>query len=159
MDKVKDAFDLSENGFTLIDSLLLLQIFMMVALLFPLIIKTYGMIDNSLAPSSTYEWNLMIAQFRDEFLKSEKIEVKDQLVKLTIGNSIISYEVYGTNIRRRVDLQGHEIVLQDASNIKFEENDSSLYLRVKFENGEERVASFSSSLFNAEVVVNNDQSE
>jgi competence protein ComGF len=157
---VKDVLDSSEYGFTLIESLLLLQIFMMVALLFPLIIKTYTSIDHSLSPSSTYEWNLMVIQFRNEFVKAEEIDVKDNLVKLKIGNTIVSYEVYGTNIRRRVDLKGHEIVLQYAPSIIFEKEDSVLFIHVKFEKGEERVASFSSPLFLEEkVVVNNVQTQ
>ena len=66
------------------------------------------------------EWEVFSAQIKKEIRVSRKITVNNQLLLLDKDGQTISYEKYGTNIRRRVDFKGHEILLQRVNTFRFE---------------------------------------
>jgi competence protein ComGF len=66
------------------------------------------------------EWEVFSAQVKKEIRISKKMTISNQLVLLEKDGQIISYEKYGTNIRRRVDYKGHEILLQKVQSFRFE---------------------------------------
>ena len=51
---------------------------------------------------------------------SEGISVENNRLTFVKNGQSIMYEKYGSNIRRRVDLKGHEIMLQNIKAVTFE---------------------------------------
>jgi competence protein ComGF len=117
---LKNVKYLNENGFTLLEMLLSLSVFLILASFFPVMTKILLQeqhLDNRI---QRMEWEVFSAQVKKEIRVSKKMTISNQLVLLEKDGQIISYEKYGTNIRRRVDYKGHEILLQKVQSFRFE---------------------------------------
>ncbi len=66
------------------------------------------------------EWEVFISQIKKEIRMSQKVTINNQSLLLEKDGSIIIYEKYGTNLRRRVDYKGHEIILQQVRAFQFQ---------------------------------------
>ena len=117
---MKNVKYLNEAGFTLVEMLLAFSIFLTLVSFLPLISRI--MLQDQLLENriQRMEWEVFSAQIKKEIRVSKKITVNNQLLLLEKDGQTISYEKYGTNIRRRVDFKGHEILLQRVSNFRFE---------------------------------------
>lgn len=132
--KMKNAKYLNESGFTLLEMLFAFSIFLIIVSLLPLsyrIILEDKMIESRI---QRLEWEVFISQIKKEVRTSSKVTVFNQVLVLEKDGQTIIYERYGTNIRRRVDSKGHEILLQNVSSFKFEKmiNGVCLYVTDKY---------------------------
>ncbi|MDH5160116.1 competence type IV pilus minor pilin ComGF [Heyndrickxia oleronia] len=134
-------------GFTLIECILTMLIISMIFLLFPLLIKTYEHINQSLSTEEDYEWNLFLIQLRKEMRESDGWDVSNNRLFLKMNDQMIMYEQYGTVLRRRVDSEGHEIVLQNIDQVLFGVNDLKLQVHIQFINHHQRDAYYSSIVY------------
>nr|WP_306420362.1 competence type IV pilus minor pilin ComGF [Heyndrickxia oleronia] len=134
-------------GFTLIECILTMLIISMIFLLFPLLIKTYEHINQSLSTEEDYEWNLFLIQLRKEMRESDGWDVSNNRLFLKRNNQMIMYEQYGNVLRRRVDSEGHEIVLQNINQVLFRVNDLKLQVHIQFINDHQRDAYYSSIVY------------
>ncbi|MCM3566626.1 competence type IV pilus minor pilin ComGF [Neobacillus mesonae] len=118
--KLRSAASSNEKAFTLIEVLLALTIFMIVISFVTPIFHVILEQKESKIRLQTMEWEVFCNQFKKEIRFSTKAEVigTGQLL-LTKGSDTVSYERYETNIRRRVNFTGHEIVLQHVSTYSF----------------------------------------
>ncbi len=66
------------------------------------------------------EWEVFISQIKKEVRMSTSVTVLNQTILLQKDGETIIYEKYGTNLRRRVDYKGHEILLQNIGSFQFE---------------------------------------
>ena len=66
------------------------------------------------------EWEVFIAQVKKEVRMSDSMSVNGNKLYLKNKGQTILYQQYNSNVRRRVDLKGHEIMLQNIENVKFE---------------------------------------
>ena len=66
------------------------------------------------------EWEVFINQAKKEIRMGEGISVENNTLTFLKSGQSIKYEQYGSNIRRRVGLKGHEIMLQNIKTVTFE---------------------------------------
>lgn len=76
------------------------------------------------------EWDVFCSQVKKEIRISSKAEVISGRLVLTNNNETIYYEKYGSNIRRRVNSTGHEILLQNVSTVTFTRINNSVKINV-----------------------------
>jgi competence protein ComGF len=112
----------NERGFTLVDMLLAFSIFLIIAAYIPLSINMIYRIGDVDDRIQRMEWEVFISQVKKEIRMSEHVEVdinNNRLLLLKDGRQIL-YEKYSSNVRRRVDTKGHEILLQNIESLSFE---------------------------------------
>ena len=112
----------NERGFTLVDMLLAFSIFLIIAAFIPLSINMIYRIGDVDDRIQRMEWEVFISQVKKEIRMSEYVEVdinNNRLLLLKDGRQIL-YEKYSSNVRRRVDTKGHEILLQNIETLSFE---------------------------------------
>lgn len=121
---------MNERGFTMIDALYGFTIFLLIMCLVPISINH---ITQSADPEKTInnlEWTVFLQLLKKEVRMSEGLTAADKKLIVLKNSQNITYEVYGTNIRRRVNDAGHEIVLQNVEHVAFEEKGRSITLSV-----------------------------
>lgn len=65
------------------------------------------------------EWEVFSSQVKKEIRMCKKAEVISGRLFLTKDTETVIYEKYTSNMRRRVNSTGHEIMLQNVENISF----------------------------------------
>lgn len=130
----------SNKGFTALESLLILLIFIGVAALFPFIYQSISLIDQELGEGRRSEWELFVIQLRKELHLSRSAEPKADKLTYLYGEDSISIEKYKQGVRRRVSGKGHEIMLQEVSSILFRQCGLSVCVQVLFVNGQREEA-------------------
>lgn len=117
--RMRNVLLLNDRGFTLLEMLLSLLTFIMIASVLPIGIRTIlddGIIEGGL---HRMEWEVFSSQVKKEVRSADQMTVSPDKILMKIDGKIILYEKYGTNIRRRVDFQGHEILMQNLSDFRF----------------------------------------
>ncbi|WP_198510234.1 competence type IV pilus minor pilin ComGF [Bacillus solitudinis] len=108
-----------EKGFTLLESLLALTIFLMIVSLFPLVMKT---VQTSLLSSSTsnLESTIFFNQLAHEVKESIHLSSYDQTLKLEKGNGdVITIERISSGVIRRLrNGTGHVQMLSEVKEFK-----------------------------------------
>jgi competence protein ComGF len=110
----------NNKGFTLVEMILAFSIFLIIVSFIPISISMLyqnGLVDERL---QKMEWEVFIAQVKKEVRISDRINVDNNKLYLAKDGQTIVYESYGSNIRRKVDLKGHEIMLQNVKTVTFE---------------------------------------
>ena len=82
------------------------------------------------------EWEIFSAQLKKEVHMSVNIEVNEGRLTLAGSGESVSFERYGSNLRRRVNGQGHEVVLQNIQAASFSFQGKSLLVEAQSRNGE-----------------------
>jgi competence protein ComGF len=129
----------NENGFTLVEALISFSIFCTIALFLPL---TFRILSNEKPIEmriQRLEWEVFVSQIKKEIRMSNKVTVLNQSLVLEKSGQMIIYERYGSNLRRRVDNKGHEILLQKVSTYRFEKLLNGLRISLTDEFGQEYV--------------------
>ncbi|MDQ0213855.1 competence protein ComGF [Oikeobacillus pervagus] len=132
----------NNNGFTFIESLLVLSIFLGVTSLFPLVYQSFYEAEHHFHPLKKTEWELFLIQLRKELHTSQSWSSHNGRLSYFNGDREIWIEKYQTSLRRRVDRKGHEIILQNVQEIHFSWHNNVLQLEVIFLNGDQEVAKF-----------------
>ncbi|MFB6465831.1 competence type IV pilus minor pilin ComGF [Cytobacillus sp. Hz8] len=65
------------------------------------------------------EWEVFISQMKIEVQSADQISGDDQNLLLLKDGARITLEKYGANLRRRVNEEGHEIMLQNVQSVKY----------------------------------------
>lgn len=108
------------NGFTFVEMLCAFSFFLILISLIPLsipLIYQDGFVQERL---QRMEWEVFLSQLKKEVRMSDRITVSSSRLTLVKDNGTIVYEKYGPSIRRRVNYQGHEIMLQNIQSLHFE---------------------------------------
>ncbi|MCQ6273718.1 ComGF family competence protein [Bacillus sp. V3B] len=111
----------NNKGFTFVEMICAFSIFLMIVSFFPLCLRLLyqeGFVEERL---QKMEWAVFIGQTKKEIRMSDKVSVVGNRLTLVKDGQSIIYERYGSNIRRRVNLKGHEITLQNIKTVTFEE--------------------------------------
>ncbi len=129
---------LTNDGFTLVEILFalglfsLLSVFMTSALASVTDWHVYDMNTNP-----RMEWNIFVRQLEREFQKTKDFEVpKSNMLLLDKNGEEITYEIYNTMVRRRVNSAGHEVVLQNIKSFHLKKEGESLIVSVDLLNGD-----------------------
>lgn len=118
--KLKYVGSLNENAFTLIEVLIAFSIFTTIIFFMTPVFQIILSNRDTETTLQTMEWEVFSSQIKKEIRLSTCAEVVSGRLILTEDTSeTIQYEKYGTNIRRRVNSTGHEIILQNVSQYSF----------------------------------------
>lgn len=123
----------NEKGFTLLESVCVLFLVTSLFSLFPLAVKTFGTAGEAFRPEEDEEWNLFLMQLRKEIRVSSSCQAAQNTLKLNEAGRTVTYEPYRNSLRRRVDGEGHQIVLQNvrSSNLRQQETGSKCPLFIR----------------------------
>lgn len=109
----------NEKAFTLLEVLFAFSIFTIIIFfitpVFQIILNNKG----SQAELQAMEWQIFCNQIKKEIRLSNRAEVISGRLILTKDTETVQYEKYGSNLRRRVNSTGHEIILQNVSQFSF----------------------------------------
>jgi competence protein ComGF len=111
---------LNNKGFTIVEMIIAFSAFLFIVSFIPLSFRLFyqnGFVDDRL---QRMEWEVFIGQAKKEIRMGERIRVENNRLTFVKNGQSITYEKYGTNIRRKVDLKGHEIMLQNIKEVTFE---------------------------------------
>ncbi len=118
--------NMNERGFTLLEMLFGFSIFLILMSFIPLSLKFVASHSMFEARVQSLEWKVFVNQLKKEVRMSERmLNRSNQLVLIKDGDTV-SYERYRENIRRRVNMQGHEIVLQQVDTVQYEATPSGV---------------------------------
>ncbi|MBT2726550.1 prepilin-type N-terminal cleavage/methylation domain-containing protein [Bacillus sp. ISL-75] len=110
---------MNENGFTLIEVLIAFSIFTTIIFFMTPVFQIILTNKDTEASLQAMEWEIFSSQIKKEIRLSTRAEVISGRLILTKDTETIQYEKYGTNLRRRVNSTGHEIILQNVSQYSF----------------------------------------
>lgn len=117
--KQKFAVCKNEKAFTLIESLFALAIFSILVFFMAPLMQIVLNNEAIQGEDQPLEWEVFSSQLKREVRSYMKVEVLSGRLFLTKDAETIQYERYGTNLRRRVNSTGNEIVLQNVSDVVF----------------------------------------
>ncbi|MDQ0269423.1 competence protein ComGF [Cytobacillus purgationiresistens] len=122
---------MNDRGFTLLEMIFAFSVFFIIVSFLPLGLKF--IFQNQVFDSRMqhFEWQVFTNQLKKEMRMSDGFEVAVNRLTLLKDGSSISYEPYGSNIRRQVNLQGHEIVLQQVDIIQYERLSTGVKMTVQ----------------------------
>jgi competence protein ComGF len=110
----------NERGFTLIEMLIAFLVFLMLVTAFPMAMRVILNDRVNEGGLQYLEWEIFSSQVKKEVRTAEQMTVSPDSIFMRIGQNTIIYDKYGTNIRRRVNLKGYEILMQNLTGLKFE---------------------------------------
>jgi competence protein ComGF len=119
------------SGFTLVEALLGLAAFCLLAALLPVSFQVFSKVDQGNSRLQTMQWEVFSSQVKKEIRMSQKINPQVNKLFLTRETDSILYEKFGTNVRRRVNLTGNEILLQNVKSIQFDSIKNGTIVKVE----------------------------
>lgn len=129
--KQKNAVYRNERAFTLVEALLALSIFStIVFFMTPMFQVLLRNIDGK-SNIQGFEWEVFCSQVKKEIRMSSRADSISGRLYLTKEPDTIVYEKYGSNIRRRVNSTGHEIILQNVAEVTFTLLNNAVKITVK----------------------------
>lgn len=120
----------NNKGFTFVEMICAFSIFLIIVSFFPLCLRLLyqdGFVEE---PLQKMEWEVFIGQTKKEVRMSDQVSVSNNRLTLVSDGESIMYEKYGSTVRRRVNLKGHETVLQNIKTITFEKVVNGVRIRV-----------------------------
>ncbi|MDR4948574.1 competence type IV pilus minor pilin ComGF [Neobacillus cucumis] len=105
----------SKKAFTLIEVLISLSIFSTIVYFMAPIFQIILNQKSTQMELQEMEWDVFCSQIKKEISTVSRADILSGRLILTKGTDTVQYEKYGQNVRRRVNSNGHEIVLQNVS--------------------------------------------
>ncbi len=125
-----------DSGFTMIEMLLSLVIFMMLSILvtqmFITVRENFGK-KNQLHPK---EWEIFTIQLKNEIRNSNEQSVIDNKLYLMSSGNIVTIEQYKNIVRRQVEGMGHEFMLQNIADFQVEQDGTDIIIQVMDNEGQ-----------------------
>lgn len=109
----------SDKGFTMLEMLFSFSIFLLIVSFLTVGLNFLFQDWKMEARTQRLEWHVFINQLKKEIRLADAANITAGSIVLTIDGKSVLYEKYGSNLRRRVDMKGHEIVLQKLNAITF----------------------------------------
>ncbi|KIP22201.1 Competence protein ComGF [Anoxybacillus ayderensis] len=127
----------TERGFTLIEVLMSLTAFLIIL---SLLATAFHLSLNYTAKRGNFhyfEWLVFIQQAKMELRESKDVRIYGTTIQFDKWTGErVTYEKYGTIIRRRVNATGHEIMLQSIQHISYEKEQTGIRMRVFTDKGD-----------------------
>lgn len=117
--KLKYAEYSNEKAFTLLEVLFAFSIFTIIIFFMVPVFQIVLNNKDSHAQIQAMEWEVFCSQIKKEIRLSNQVQVDANRLILTKDTETIQYEKYGSNLRRRVNSTGHEVLLQNVSQYSF----------------------------------------
>ncbi|MEK5055839.1 competence type IV pilus minor pilin ComGF [Niallia sp. FSL K6-0212] len=109
----------NNKGYVLAEMLLSFFIFTIILTL--LLTPLRLMLDKQFSEKELQEmeWEVFILELKKETKMSQGISVSNNKLVLYVDGRVVTYEKYGSSVRRRVDSTGHEVALQAINKVEF----------------------------------------
>lgn len=117
--KSKYAVRSNEKAFILLEVLFAFSIFTIIIFFITPVFQIVLNNKGSQAQLQAMEWQVFCSQIKKEIRLSNRAEVISGRLILTKETETVQYEMYGSNLRRRVNSTGHEVILQNVSQYSF----------------------------------------
>ncbi|CUA79873.1 competence type IV pilus minor pilin ComGF [Anoxybacillus suryakundensis] len=126
-----------EKGFTLVEVLMSLTVFFIILFL---LTTSFHLASNYTVKHGNFhyfEWLVFIQQAKIELRESKDVRIYGTTIQFDKWTGErVTYEKYGTIIRRRVNATGHEIMLQSIQRVSYEQEQTGIRIRVLTDKGE-----------------------
>ena len=119
-----------DSGFTMVEMLISLVVFMMLAILTAQIFLTVRDQFGEKNHLHTKEWELFTLQLKSEIRTSTDQSVLNNKLYLMTRGKVVTIERYKNIVRRQVDGRGHEIMLQNIADFHVEQDGSAVIVQV-----------------------------
>lgn len=119
------------KGFTLLEALMGLATFCMMAAFLPLSILLFSSINLDSQRLQAMQFEVFSSQVKKEIRMSQMIDPQDNRLFLKKNSDSILYEQSGSNIRRRVNFTGNEILLQNVKAVQFEDIENGVTIKIE----------------------------
>lgn len=146
MERMIKRILLNNKGYVLAEMLLSFFIFTIILTL--LLTPLRLMLDKHFSEKELQEmeWEVFILELKKETKMSQGISVSNNKLVLYVDGRVVTYEKYGSNIRRRVDSTGHEVALQAINKVEFIMQKNGFRVKVVDRFGREKESSIRSYL-------------
>ena len=131
-----------QHGFTLLEAILSMLILSVIMGMIPFIFQYFLAFDRIMTVEEDFEWNLFLIDYRNEIKDAEKLFIYSNRTIAEKNTISYMYEIYGTQIRRRVSAKGNEVILQNIKTFKFSKEDHFIFIDVEFFSGAKEQARF-----------------
>ncbi|RFU61953.1 competence type IV pilus minor pilin ComGF [Bacillus sp. V59.32b] len=124
-----------DNGFTLVEMLVSLVIFMIIA---SFVLNLFTLIQTNTTEKSSLnqkEWEIFINQLKRDVWQSRTMEASHNKLYLTVGEDMVLIEQYQDKVRRRLNETGHEIALQNIRSFQVISDGNSVTVTVEDKQG------------------------
>lgn len=121
---------LNEKAFTLIEVLIAFSILSTIVFFMSPVFHILLNQNNMQIELQSMEWEVFCSQATQEITTVSRAEVVSGRLILTKGSDTIQYEKNGTNLRRRVNSAGNEIILQNVAQSSFSIVNNAVRIRV-----------------------------
>jgi competence protein ComGF len=139
--------NIRNHGFTLLEMLMVLLVVLLVISFLPLLLDVHWLKEDPVNRFNRLEWQVFLQQLKNEIRESKQLESSGQILYVyKPTGERVSFEKYGQLIRRRVNSQGNEIVLQSLSDVQYELTNNGVRIIVITTEGE-RYEAFVTSFF------------
>ncbi|WP_297991007.1 competence type IV pilus minor pilin ComGF [Anoxybacillus sp.] len=126
-----------EKGFTLIEVLMSLAAFFIIL---SLLVTLFHLASNHTIKHGKFhyfEWLVFIQQAKMEVRESKDVRIYGTAIQFDKWTGErVTYEKYGTLIRRRVNATGHEIMLQFIQHVRYEKEQGGIRIHVLTDKGD-----------------------
>ncbi|WP_156290735.1 competence type IV pilus minor pilin ComGF [Oceanobacillus salinisoli] len=122
-----------EKGFSYVTMLLAITIISMTLPFIGYLIQATSQLSSNYHELSTQQFFQFL---RDELIQSTEVNIYNNKMKLTQGETIATIEHYEDVIRRQVDGTGHEILLRDVQNADFRRSPYGITIQITNSKGE-----------------------
>ena len=124
-----------DNGFTMVEMLISLVVFMMLSILVTQIFLTVR--ENFAKKNQLHlkEWEIFSIQLKNEIRNSNDQSVSDNKLYLMTRGSLVTIEQYKNIVRRQVEGMGHEVMLQNIADFQVKQNGSDITVQVMDDEG------------------------
>jgi competence protein ComGF len=120
----------NEQAFTLLEVMFALIIFSTIVFFIAPVFQIMFKNIHSEARLQSMEWEVFGSQVKKEIRMSSRADVVSGRLVLIKNNESIYYEKYQSNLRRRVNSTGHEIILQNVFEVSFIKLNNSIKISV-----------------------------
>lgn len=135
---------LNERGYTLVEAIFQLAVFILFSELFVLIILWTVQFQSTTFSKEQTEWELFVNDVFGYLAQGNNIEVINtgQGIRIIENDRTVDIERYYGIVRKQVNEVGHEAMLVDIEAVRFTMQDSKLLLQVDFLNGLQKEREF-----------------
>jgi competence protein ComGF len=124
------------SGFTLVEMLITLSGLFIIVSFMPMLLNIHWLKEHPSERFNRLEWQVFVRQITSEIRETREMELKQSTIYLyKFNGEKVSFEKYGNLIRRRVNGQGHEILLQSISDVQYKLQHDGLLIKVMTEQG------------------------
>lgn len=120
----------SMKGFTMLEMLFSFTLFCLFTSFLPPLFQILFADHSIEARIQRMEWEVFVSQIKKEIQTSDDINIVNSQLVLLDGEEMITFQKYGSQIRRLVNMRGHEIVLQNVASVQFEKRGRNVSITV-----------------------------